>query len=476
MAKKRTLASRYIHDPPKEDFKESTARGADIKTQDAKTSGAQDEASRQEDSGFAEQTGGTIPITQAYRGKDDETGLGLYRGIISPWDKVVAYKETYNYLFRHKALMATGFMNVLRIVEPDDRKRYKALQDTFYEAMEQMWADPGMMDFFRTRFNIPESEVAGAHMAAVFADMGDEGNLMAGRVHEFSRDRVEKELDTCPFALVGPDMCATSMGGTAFINALAAPDEIYDDLSERRGCGDMHCRVVIENKRKYGERERPEEFWESFGPSVDPVHVTPRKEMKSECEHLTTGIYHSPYGAEFTTGELFTLMGAGGGSFSMYGSVEAIRVLRDFEPDDKKVAHLIECVFGPCGKYAFGELAAVKGVRDWLGVPGDVNDSRILGAYVSMIFQARVLSWKFTEFGPDRTVIEVDEAKLTLETYPEITLAYGALFNGMAKTLISAEWVARFEEASEGTLRLIIERGHYGVKGVAEAGEEPSRL
>jgi len=157
----------------------------------------------------------------------------------------------------------------------------------------------------------------------------------------------------------------------------------------------------------------------------------------------------------------------------MYGSVEAIRVLRGVEPDDKKVAHLIECVFEPSGKYAFGELAAIKGVRDWLGVPGDVNDSRVLGAYVSMIFQARVLSWKFTEFEPDRTVIEVDKAKLTLETYPEITLAYGALFNGMAKTLISAEWVARFEEASEDTLHLVIERGYYGVKGAREAGEGP---
>jgi len=408
-------------------------------------------------------------MTQAYRGKDEETGLGLYRGMVSPWDKVVAYKETYNYLFRHKALMATGFMNALRIVEPDDRKRYKALQDTFYQAMEQVWNDPGMMDYFRGRFKIPESEIAGAHLAAVFADMGDEGNLMAGRVHEFSRDRVEKELDTCPFDLVGPDMCATSMGGTAFINALAAPDEIYNDLSERRGCGDMHCRVMIENKRKYGERERPDEYWENFGPSVDPIHLTQRKEMKSECEHLTTGIYHSPYGAEFTTGELFALMGAGGGPFSMYGSVEAIRVLRQFEPDDKKVAHLIGCIFEACGKYAFGELAAVKGVRDWLGVPGDVNDSRILGGYASMIFQARVLAWKFAEFEPDRTVIEVNKAMLTLDTYPELAQAYGALFNGMAKTLISAEWVARFEDAPDNTFNLVIERGYYGIKGAARA-------
>ena len=231
----------------------------------------------------------------------------------------------------------------------------------------------------------------------------------------------------------------------------------------------MHCRVMIENRRKYGERERPEEYWENFGPSVDPIHLTERKEMKSECEHLTTGVYHSPYGAEFTTGELFALMGAGGGPFSMYGSVEAIRVLREFEPDEKKVAHLIQCIFEPCGKYAFGEFAAAKGVRDWLGVPGDVNDGRILGGYASMIFQSRVLSWTFTEFEPDRTVIEVEKAKLTLEAYPEIALAYEALFNGMAKTLVSAEWVVRLEDASDDTLKLVIERGYYGVKGVAEA-------
>jgi len=448
---------------------ETTARDP-LEEGDSMAMGAEEEAHGLERSHSAEQKSRSLPTSQAHRGRDEETGLGLYRGIISPWDKVVAYKEAYNYLFRHKALMATGLMNVLRIIEPDDQKRYKALQDTFHAAMQEVWADPGMMDFFRTRFNIPESEVAGAHLAAVFADMGDEANLMAGRVHEFSRDRVEKELDTCPFGLVGPDMCATSMGGIAFTNALAAPDEIYDDLTERRGCGDLHCRVVIENRRKYGDRDRPGEPWQNFGPPVDPVHVTPRDEMKSECEHLTTGVYRSPYGAEFTTGELFALMGAGGGPFSMYGSVEAIRVLREFEPNDGKVARLIDCVFEPCGKFTFGEPAAAKGVRDWLGVPGDVNDGRVLAAYASMIFQARVVSWKFTEFDSNRAVIEVDKAQLTLGTYPELALAYGALFNGMAKTLISAEWVARFEEASGDTLRLVIERGRYGIEGEREAG------
>lgn len=434
-----------------------------------------DESARSEpghvrtDAGRGEQGGGVLPSSQAYRGRDEETGLGLYRGMISPWDRVVAYKETYNYLFRHKALMASGFMSVLRIVEPDERKRFKALQDTFYEAMEQMWTDPGMMDFFRTRFNIPESEVGGAHLAAVFADMGDEGNLMSGRVHEFSRDRVEKELDTCPFGIVGPEMCATSMGGNAFLNALAAPDEIYNDLTERIGCGDTHCRVVIESRRKYGAREQPEELWEHFGPPVDPVHFTPRDAMKSECEHLNTGIYRSPYGAEFTTGELFALMGAGGGASSMYGSVEAIRVLRELQPDEKRFAHLIECVFEPAGKYAFGEPAAAKGVRDWLGVPGDVSDGRVLGAYVSMILQARVLSWRFTEFEPYRTVIEVDKGQLTLETYPEIALAYRALFNGMAKTLVGPEWVVQIDEGPGDTLRLVIGRGSYGVKSGTES-------
>ncbi len=55
-------------------------------------------------------------------------------------------------------------------------------------------------------------------------------------------------------------------------------------------------------------------------------------------------------------------------------------------------------------------------------------------------------------------MIEVDRDTF-IRKNPELVNAYGALYKGMAQTLIDAEWTAWFdEEAPEETLRLKIER------------------
>ncbi len=52
-------------------------------------------------------------------------------------------------------------------------------------------------------WNIPEFCERSAWLGALFGDFGDEYQNMAGRVIQFTRNRVEKELDLCPWDIVG---------------------------------------------------------------------------------------------------------------------------------------------------------------------------------------------------------------------------------------------------------------------------------
>ena len=51
------------------------------------------------------------------------------------------------------------------------------------------------MNGFYNEWNIPEFCEKSSWLGAIFGDSGDEYENMAGRVIQFTRDRVEKELD-----------------------------------------------------------------------------------------------------------------------------------------------------------------------------------------------------------------------------------------------------------------------------------------
>jgi len=410
-----------------------------------------------------------IPHNISDTGKiDDDSGLRLFRGMMSPWDQIKSFKETYHFLARHAALYAVSFANALKIIEPDKEKRQTTMSSEWAKSLSAMWGedDPlGIYKEFRGRYAIPPFLENGMYPVACYCDWGDEMMTFAGYIWYASNDRVEKEIHTCAFDIVGPDACDLSEGGGQYFCRGIARTPMNNYLTERRGEGDPYCHVVWETKKKHGEHVNADGYdWEQWGPPASGMRKTGHKPQKTECEYLNTGVYKSPMGATFTAGEMYKGCNTWP-MFVSYQAVDAMRVLVKDE-DKAKAQHIIDTMFDTAGKMMFGEWNTRKATRDWMGVPESVDDGRVLGGYISMIFQARSLTWKFTEFTEERTVIECDKIGLEMfGMYPEFTPAYAAYFNGMVKTLVSAEWVVKLDkEAPESIARFIIEKGVYGYR------------
>ena len=411
-----------------------------------------------------------IPPNISDTGKiDDDSGLRLFRGMMTPWDQIKSFKETYQFAVRHSALFAVGWINALKIIEPDYEKRTTAMSSVWAEELKVMWSPEdalGVVSLYEERFEIPPFMKNSMYRTANYCDKGDEMMLMAGHIWYASNDRFEKEIHVCDYDICGPEVCDVSLGGGQyFCQGLAGvPLNPYD--SERKGCGDAYCHVCQETKRKYGEHPNDGYEWENWGPPKSGMRENgaPRKK---EIEHLTTGIYTAPSGATWTTGEMYKDYTTGypmAYSFQAVGGMRAI--LQGDEKAKAQAEYIVDIMFDTAGKLMFGELNTRKAARDWLGVPESVDDGRVMGGYISMIFQARNLTWKFNEFTEERTVIECD--KLSLEMYgqyPEYTPAYVSYFNGMVKTLVNAEWIVRLDEtAPEGIARFVIEKAVYGFR------------
>ena len=99
-----------------------------------------------------------------------------------------------------------------------------------------------------------------------------------------------------------------------------------------------------------------------------------------------------------------------------------------------------------------------------MNIPEDIDDGRVMGGYISMIFQCRNMTWDFTAFSEEKTVLEVNKAQLENHgRHPEMTEAYTSYFNGMVKTLVNTEWVVR-NERDDDVVRFIIEKAPYGIR------------
>ena len=51
---------------------------------------------------------------------DDDSGLRLFRGMITPWDQIKSFKETYNFLIRHAAMVKAGDTNNFPLRDSSD--------------------------------------------------------------------------------------------------------------------------------------------------------------------------------------------------------------------------------------------------------------------------------------------------------------------------------------------------------------------
>lgn len=391
--------------------------------------------------------------------------LGMLKGVETVWGKIISEKEAFIYSTRQIAAFSASIFQVMRILEPDFNKRTEAICSVAYNI--SMMADEGereiYMKKFRDEWNIPEFCEQGSWLGALAGDSGDEFQMMAGRVIQFTPDRVEKELDSCPWDIVGAEMCnmttATFMANFDLNSADGEPNEIALDMCEARGCGDMHCRVVAERRSVYNRKEQGP--LDHFGQPAGPVTTTPREKMFKEGQVTRNGKYVNPFGEERDLEWCYNWTQVNGWTWSVTFPLMAIR---EMAPTEEEFERIVKIVFSTAGKSAFIEPFAIKGVRDWLGVPNEIdsNDGRILGGYIKTTLDTQLLPNNLIRFDEEETRIEVKvadfEGRFEYMPIPELTIGYEAMWHNMAKTMVSAEWSCWFEGKDEEVMTIVVGR------------------
>ena len=111
---------------------------------------------------------------------------------------------------------------------------------------------------------------------------------------------MEKELDTCPWDIVGAELChmTNAMFTANFDLNSNGENEVALNMCEARGCGNPHCRVVAERLDKYNLE--PQGWLDHRGAAHDPVHDTPPERRVKHAQGLRNGQYTNAFGEENT--------------------------------------------------------------------------------------------------------------------------------------------------------------------------------
>jgi hypothetical protein len=219
-------------------------------------------------------------------------------------------------------------------------------------------------------------------------------------------------------------------------------------MVEARGCGDLHCRIVAESRAKYPMP--PHEQWECFGPiaTADQIKFTPEEDTVKESQ-----VFREECNYTFCNGTCWERDAA-----SVYAMVPTSTSLtyifpalddhiKDGSLDGKFVDHVIRCVCEASGKAAFGEFYARESLRNWLGVPKNIDDGRVMGAHIEMFLQCMRIGYEIEAFNGEEAVYLIDRAALA-NRMPKLVDALTALWYGMTKSLVGAQW-SLWEEAGD---------------------------
>lgn len=396
--------------------------------------------------------------------------LPEHPAIKTPWEKLISFRDAYHYACRHHAVIGAVFQEVLRILIPSYEERVEIMckvdvgnKNYVFTKMEVapgvLYRDVHLENHFMHPF-FKGTENTGGFRAGVFGDNGDERLLMHGRVNDFGTYRVEKELDTCPWDIMGSEICRVSTASLEEIGR-SCGDNCEYNMVEARGCGDMHCRVVCENRTKYPMPTR-EKVWENFGPiaTEDQIKYTPREEMYSEPQHMRGECdykYRSGTCMEKTSSDYYkdgAVTYALGCDYVINPIEQLIKAGRFSQ---EEVTNIIICCFEGAGKAAFGEEFAIFGLHDFLGVPRGMNDGRVLGAYIEVLLQSVLCDYEVVAFNMDEVILDINR-KAFGRKLNMMTTAYTAYWYGMVKTMISPEWSVWEElaDVSDDTFRIKI--------------------
>jgi hypothetical protein len=398
--------------------------------------------------------------------------------IKTPWEKLISLYDAMYFVARHRAGVGAVFFEVLRHYIPDYPTRAQRLaecSDAFYTYLFS--PEPEGMGFAKVSADSMEVHpfMRGCFPTAMSGDNGDESLFMAGRVNDFGSFRFEKELDTCPWDILGSEICHTSpWAGTEGLGeswkkySKNKGPNLRVTMVEALGCGDPHCRMIGENYDKYPMP--PREKWDNFGPLAAPELVKYTPEDKSYCLR-DCQIFREDCDFKYRNGTSSEYNAAGeGGNFmggyeltssSNLGCDYVTYVLNDMiakgEVTRDEIRSLFELMFRGVGKMMFLDSFAIKGVRDWLGVPNEVNDGRVLGAYIEVYLQARKCAYDIVAFNKEEVVYDIDVARFEYGSQ-YMKDAYIPMWYGMSKTLVGSRWSLweETEGAPEGKFRIKI--------------------
>ena len=406
--------------------------------------------------------------------RDADSNMRLYRGMASPWGAIKGFQETYDFTGRLGAAFCVAAMHTLRIAVPDYDRAQTLISDNWARMMDFVWSPAcGQIEPFEDRFDIPPFLKDGQIRAAVYADKGDTMNMLSGKIVYTTNDRFEKEIHRCDYDIAGPEACDVSLGGGAhFCYGLAGcPLNAMDP--ERIGNGDDYCVAIQETKRKYGKHANTnsdDQFdaehreWDVYGPAVAGTREKPFPK-KAHPEFIDTGYFESPTGARWTAGELYKDNVNGYAIAYAYNVIDVYR--NGMTEEEKKIWDIAApALFEACGKFEFVDFNTKKETREWMGVPADIDDGRVMGAWISLCFQSRNVEYSFLKFEEDETVIEGDMVQWDmLGMYPELNELYKHIFNGNVKTLVGAQWSVDVEVDGENKkVRYIIHKVPIGAR------------
>lgn len=189
--------------------------------------------------------------------KDEDSGLRLFRGMMSPWDQIKSFKETYNFLVRHSSLMAVGVMHSMRIIIPDYEQCQSMMSGMWAAMMDATWTpETGQLQAFEERFDVPPFMRDGVTRAALYCDKGDEMTLIPGHIWYISNDRFEKEIHVCAFDIAGPE--GYEWEGWGPTGATWTAGEMYKDFN---GCPMCCSYIAIDVIRRMLPSEQQEMAW-----------------------------------------------------------------------------------------------------------------------------------------------------------------------------------------------------------------------
>ena len=375
-----------------------------------------------------------------------------YPAVASPWGKLYSFREAAVNSQRNVAVFSAAVMQAFRILIPDYEERAELLCQFSYKRMYGMFAGPiGRMVGIDT--NNVHPFMAGSFPGALNGDSGDDAQYMPGRVNDFGTYRCEKEIDVCPWDIIGSELCrattASLMGvsdGEATLKK-GGPKLDYH-MVEARGCGDLHCRIVAESREKYPMPEH--KMWESMGPiaTADQIKYTPAEEMVKDPQYLREEcnfLFCNGTCNEQTASTWFRPNGSSGGAGYLWPFADMLIQMGKFT--EEQFNQTLHCVLEAAGKAHFGGFFAVEGARSWLGVPHDVHDGRVMGGYLEVYLGCQGFPYTVEAFNKDEVILRINRAAVE-QRMPRQSKAYISYWYGMTKTLVNTEW-SLWEEPDE---------------------------